>query len=137
MMYAKWRAVAVLGTAAVTATAACSGGGSPGTTPIASPEPVEIEYVIHGSTPEANVTMVVADGLRQDEGLILPERTDGEHRATYTHEMPAGERVYLSAQNARGAGTVRCTIVASDGRTISSHEATGGHAIATCEGTAR
>lgn len=120
--------------------AACGGSNSPDTEAVSADAPaalVEIEYVIHGTTTRADVTMRVASGLRQDADLVLPERSNGEHEATYTHTIPAGDRLYLSAQNGRGSGVIRCSIVDSHGRTLSSTEATGGYAIATCEGRAR
>lgn len=131
---------AVVAVLAVISLAACGGSNSPDTEAASASAPaglVEIEYVIHGTTTRADVTMRVASGTRQDADLVLPERSNGERQATYTHTIATGERLYLSAQNGRGSGAIRCTIVDSDGRTISSSEATGGYAIATCEGRAR
>lgn len=118
--------------------AACGGPNSPDTeaaSASAPAGPVEIEYVIHGTTTQANVTMRTGTGSRQDD-ITLPDRGD-ERRSTFTFSTPAGERLYLSAQNANSSGVIRCTIVDSQGRTISSNESTGGYSIATCEGEAR
>lgn len=107
-------------------------------TPSADTAPVDVRstvlYEVEGSTDYAAVTMETPTGSSQINPDVPMVRTGSGERGLEM-EFAAGSFVYISAQNQRAAGTVTCRITV-DGTVVAENTATGGYAIATCQGSA-
>lgn len=82
----------------------------------------------------ATYTLRTADGGTQQGEVSLP-LTDTRGGLGLT--MPGfsrGDFVYLSVQNGDAAGSVTCRITV-DGKVVSENTSTGGHVIASCQGS--
>lgn len=129
-------AVAVFAVVVIVVAIAGANGGDRSTTGAepAADGTVTVLYEVEGSTDYADVTMETPTGSSQiSPDVPMTRKSDG--RRGLSMEFAPGAFVYLSAQNNRGYGTVTCRITV-DGVVVSENSASGGYAIATCEGSA-
>jgi hypothetical protein len=91
-------------------------------------------YEVEGTAESATITAEMPTGTSQGTGKTVPLTTTSGRGLTNT--FPRGAFVYISAQNEGATGDITCRITV-DGVVISENAASGGYAIATCQGTAR
>jgi hypothetical protein len=72
-------------------------------------------------------------GQSQGTNLAVPLTTENGKTRGIRGDFPEGSVVYISAQNMGDSGDITCRITV-DGRVLSENTASGGYAIATCEG---
>jgi hypothetical protein len=95
---------------------------------------VSVLYEVEGTAVSATITAQMPTGTSQGTGKTLPLMTTSGRGLTNTFRR--GAFVYISAQNEDEFGDITCRITV-DGVVISENAASGGYAIATCQGTAR
>lgn len=93
----------------------------------------EVTYLLSGSATDADITIETPSGSTQRSVRVPLINKAGTAGLIFT--MPAGHFVYLSAQNSAGYGDITC-VIEVDGKTVAQNTATGGYAVATCEGRA-
>lgn len=90
-------------------------------------------YEVEGTAPGVNITVTTPTGITQANGKAVPLRRGGSPGLQYM--FPAGAFVSISAQNVESYGDLLCRITVN-GRVVSENRASGGYAIASCDGTA-
>lgn len=138
---------AIAACVALSLVGACSNEGEPAAgeqsataAPVVDASPVEVVYKVDGvGTDRASLTAKMPTGTEQAANAELPLRSEkpeqpGVYQPGVYLTMQAGDFAYISAQNVKANGRVTCQIIV-DGSVISENTASGGYAIATCEGT--
>jgi len=103
------------------------GSGSRSSRPTARPSTYDIIYRISGSTSKASLTYENASGNTEQQDVRVPWELE--------LEVPAGQFLYISAQNDRDSGSIRCEIV-QDGKVVEEASSSGAYVIASCSGSA-
>jgi hypothetical protein len=95
----------------------------------------KIRYSVSGTTNQASVTFQTPTGTSQQNDIDIPLRTkDGYYYLEFA--FTGGAFVYLSAQNSNDRGSLTCHIETANGQVLSENTASGGYAIAACQGRA-
>lgn len=91
----------------------------------------EVEYQLTGSATGADLTFTDQSGqVVQAAGKSVPLETKAGGAIRF--RAAPGVRLYLSAQNATGSGSLTCAILV-DGVVVSTSTSDGGYTIVTCE----
>lgn len=101
-------------------------GGSVGTSSTS-----RVVYKVHGTATSVSWTVQTPTGTKQGDADVPLMNTGGTEGLQFT--FPAGEFVYISAQNQGESGTVEC-IIEVDGVEVSRNASTGAYQIAQCDG---
>jgi len=94
---------------------------------------VSVLYEVEGTAESTTITAEMPTGTSQGTGKSVPLTTTSGTRGL-RNTFPRGAFVYISAQNEGATGDITCRITV-DGVVISENTASGGYAIATCQGT--
>jgi hypothetical protein len=105
-----------------------SGGGSSG-----GGSTVSVLYEVEGTADSTTITFTTPTGQSQGTNLAVPLTTENGKTRGIRGDFRKGSVVYISAQNMGDSGDITCRITV-DGRVLSENTASGGYAIATCEG---
>ena len=92
-----------------------------------------VVYEVEGSAESVSVTLQTPTGISQQNDLSVPVINKAGTQGLRIDAFPQGEFVYISAQNEGEFGDVTCRITVDD-EVISENTASGGFAIATCQG---